>query len=187
LAGTYREADGRAVPMADAKRIWVDHARDELLATAGRYNALIEYGELAEAVQARSGIRTKMLVHYWIGDVLGRVSRECHRRGEPLLSSLCVHKDGTVGDGYATMLRATQRGTIPADLDMHAAQERFECYRYFGATLPEDGGTPTLSPKVAARRSRTTRRRVAEAPRAVCPTCHLALPATGQCDTCGEA
>ena len=151
------------------------------------YNALIEYGELAEAVQAESGIRTKMLVHYWIGDVLGRVSRECHRRGEPLLSSLCVHKDGTVGDGYATMLRATNRGETPPDLDMHAAHERLECYRYFGATLPDGGGVPTLTPKVAAKRSRATRRRVDETPRPVCPTCHLALPATGQCDTCGDS
>ena len=66
--------------MEDAKRVWVDRAREALVATARTYNALIEYGELAEAVQAESGIRTKMLVHYWIGDVLGRVSRECHRR-----------------------------------------------------------------------------------------------------------
>ena len=40
-------------------------------------------------------------MHYWIGDVLNRVSRDAFGRGEPLLSALCVKADGTVGERYA--------------------------------------------------------------------------------------
>jgi hypothetical protein len=182
--GTYRETDGSAVPMAEAKTAWADEARTVLEAVARVYHGLINYGELAEEVQSRSGIKTRMLMHYWIGDVLGRVSRRCHERGEPLLSALCVHQDGTIGDGYGWALADTYGGPAPDDLDMHSAEERLKCYRYFGAPLPADGGRPALAPQVATRRRESARRAKAQAPRPVCPTCHLALPATGQCDFC---
>ena len=124
---------------------------------AREYNGLISYGELAEEVQERAQIRTRQLKHYWVGAVLGVVSLDCHSRGEPLLPSLCVQQDGHIGAGYGASITDTYGGPVPEDLDMAAAEERLKCYAHFGATLPADGGTPTLSPQVA------TRRRVARA------------------------
>ena len=113
-----------------------------MLEAAGRYRALVTYKELAAAVQESTGITTTQLMHQWIGDVLGRVTDECQSRGEPLLSSLCVSAQGSVGQGYADAVEHA-RGTRPTDPDDHAAHERLECYRHWQATgLPRDGGTP---------------------------------------------
>jgi hypothetical protein len=169
--------------MEDTKAAWTPIARSTLEGVARNYNSTISYSDLAEEVQCRSGIRTRMLMHYWIGDVLGRVARDCYANGQPLLSALCVHQDGTVGDGYAWALGETY-GDAPADLDMHAAKERLKCYRHFGASLPPDGGKPALTPKLAARRRVAATRAGKERRRPVCPTCHLELPLSGQCDTC---
>lgn len=147
IPGTFRESDNSAVPMSEAKVSWAEVARNELVRVATVYGGLITYGELADEVQTRSGIRTRMLMHYWIGDVLGMVARNCYRLGEPLLSALCVHADGTIGDGYGWAIDQTYGGSRPEDLDMHAAEERFKCYRHFGSEMPLDGGRPTLTPK----------------------------------------
>src|SRR5436305_12280281 len=138
--------------MADAKAVWVPLAREALVRTAHEYHRLIKYGELAEEIQQRSGIRTKQLVHYCIGDILGQVATDCHERQEPLLSALCVQQNGSIGDGYAVALAATYGGSPPDDLDMSAAEERLACYRFFGATIPDDGGRPALPPQVALQR-----------------------------------
>lgn len=81
--GTWREADGRAVEFEQAKLVWTAMARPGLLRTAAIYRATISYGDLAEEVQSLSGVRTRMLMHYWIGDVLGRVAHACYAAGEP--------------------------------------------------------------------------------------------------------
>lgn len=150
---------------------------------ARQYHAVVTYGELADAVQEATGIRTRMLLSNWIGRVLGAVSADCHRRDEPMLSSLCVHADGGVGPGYAEAVIERYGGKAPEDLDQHAAEERLKCYRHFGADLPPDGGRPVLTPQVAARRADTKRASRAE-DRKVCPTCHIQLPLSGQCDFC---
>src|SRR5215203_780269 len=118
---TYRESDGEAVEMADAKAEWIPFAREALIRVAREYNGLISYGELAEEVQARSSIRTRQLKHYWVGSVLGVVSQDCHSRGEPLLPSLCVQQDGSMGAGYAAALVDTYGGPAPDDHDKAAA------------------------------------------------------------------
>jgi hypothetical protein len=111
------------------------------------------------------------------------VAALCERSGEPPLTSLVVadpRRDG-----------------------IEAARLRLECYRWAGSA-PDDGGlpaplAPTRAPR-AARPSRvpgaprtqrgerppTAKPRVAasDRPVAVCPTCFMALPATGRCDTC---
>ena len=181
---TYRESDGEAVDMADAKAAWIPFAREALTRVAREYNGLISYGELAEEVQERTQIRTRQLKHYWVGAVLGVVSQDCHSRGEPLLPSLCVQQDGHSGAGYAAAIADTYGGPVPEDLDMAAAEERLKCYTHFGATLPADGGTPTLSPQVATRRRVAARKAREDIRKPVCPTCHLTLPSTGQCDNC---
>ena len=181
-------ASGTWVEAADlgtdkAREAWAEAARGVLLEVAGRYHAVVTYKELATQVQAITGIRTTQLAHYWIGDVLGRVSAECSGRDEPLLSSLCVNSHGSVGDGYAAAAAAAY-GDL-GNVDDHAATERLACYRYFGAAdLPGDGGTPALTTKLTAARTRDRKAKIAERPVSQCPTCHTALPATGVCDYC---
>lgn len=172
---------------AEASReAWAVVARDVLIASARRYRSVVTYKELAVEVQARTGIRTKQLTHYWIGDVLARVSADSTRRGEPLLSSLCVNAQGSVGPGYAPAVQAAY-GRAPADADDHAAQERLACHRHFEAPdLPSSGGVAALTHQVATARARPVRRPVPEPREApTCPTCHMQMPATGICDTCG--
>ena len=144
-------------------------------------------------------------MHQWIGDVLGRVTQECQSRGEPLLSSLCVTVQGSVGQGYADAVEQA-RGTRPDDPDDHAANERLDCYRHWEATgLPRDGGTPlrtahftpvrkaaprkpssrTATPRKAAVRKATPAVAKPEPkPIQLCPTCFTAVPASGICDYC---
>jgi hypothetical protein len=135
-------------------------------------------------VQERSGIQTSQAVHHWIGDVLGRVARDCAERDEPLLSSLCVNAVGEVGPSYAAAVLALT-GEAPADPDDHGARQRLACYQHFGAEgLPADGGSSALVPRLAEARSRALRAAKASRPVATCPTCHMALLPTGACDTC---
>jgi ribosomal protein L32 len=132
---------------------------------------------------ARSDIHTSRPTHYWIGDVLGRVSADCAERDEPLLSALCVNAEGSVGKAYEGVVVAA-RGSQDGDADDHAAVERLECYRYFGADMPKGGGVRALTPRLSASRSRERRARAAEKMPPLCPSCHTAVPSTGICDYC---
>lgn len=183
--GTWRD-DERDVPypMKGAKEEWAAVARPILERVAGSYQSTITYQELAQQVQDETGIRTRMLVHYWIGEVLGRVARQCHAEGLPLLSSLCVNAEGSVGESYAVALADTYGRELPDDLDVQAAAERLECYRRFATDLPPDGGRPALTPKLASSRAYKRQMATRDAPRPVCPTCNLQLPLTGRCDQC---
>ncbi len=140
------------------------------------------YGQLAGRLFDETDIETRSQVGNWIGKVLKVVADECHRRGEPHLTALCVRTTEEVGPGYAYVIELTGK-PIPDDLDVHAAAARLECYRYFGAQLPADGGRPTLTRRVAAERERQARRQ--PRPVAVCSTCFLQPPTTGRCDSCG--
>jgi len=106
-SGTYSVVDGSPVSAADARRLWSDAAREVLMDTACRYNAVITYGELGEAVQQQAGIRTRSLLQHWIGKVLGQAALRCAQDGELLMTALCVKADGTVGHGYADAVRLT--------------------------------------------------------------------------------
>lgn len=184
--GTYMEASGEHVDMREAKEVWTPFARESLLRAARIYNSYISYGDLAEELQSKSGIRTRQLIHYWVGKVLTAVSYECYKLDEPLLSSLCVQKNGSVGAGYGSVLDETYGGPRPEDLDLAAADERLKCYIHFGAQIPADGGRPELTPMLAATRSRraATARRTRSAiddERQVCPLCCVRLPSSGVC------
>jgi hypothetical protein len=182
--GTYLVADDAPVDPADAQAAWIPLAREALERTAREYHGVIRYGELAEEVQEKSGIRTRQVVRSWIGDILAGVSRDCQERSEPLLSALCVQQDGTIGAGFGAALVESRGGPEPADLDQAAAEERLECYRYFGAQLPADGGRAALTPEVFKRRNVAARKARAERVRPSCPSCHIALPASGVCEYC---
>ena len=180
--GTWR--DVADVGTEEARVEWAEAARTVLIETAGTYRAMLLFKELAAEVQYRSGVRTKQPNHYWIGDVLGRVSRECAKRDEPLLSSLAVNAEGSVGASYGELVRELT-GTEPADPDQHAAEQRLACYRrYDAAGLPADGGSAALAPKLSDSRSRARKAARLAKPIATCPTCMMALLPTGVCDTC---
>lgn len=181
--GTYRVADNSPVAFADALAAWVPLAHEELVTTARRYNAVIKYKQLGEHVQERSGIRTRMLLTNWIGKLLEEVAILAKAAGGPPLTSLCVHQDGTIGDGYAKAPKSVM--DVPGeDIEAYAAEHRLLCYRAYDAVgLPTDGGRPELTKEVAERRA--ARRAATEAvPRPRCPTCYTELPALGRCDYC---
>ncbi len=162
---TIREIDSSPVEMAQAQQEWAIAARPELERVARTYGELIRYAELAEAVQVSTGIRTRKLMRNWIGDVLTLVGTDCHERGEPLLSALCVQKDGTIGDGYGVALVKIYGGDPPTDLDQQAAEERLRCYQHFGAVMPADGGraaAPARGDGAAAQGSQAGAGRCAE-------------------------
>jgi hypothetical protein len=174
--------DAAEVGDEESREAWAEAARPILIEVAQHYHQVIPYKDVAAQVQWITGIRGTQQMHYWIGDVLRRVSVECHRRGEPLLSALCVGSDGGVGERYATAVGATTND-LTDDVDDHAAVQRLACYRYFEAPdLPTDGGSAALTPQLSARRARAKKIRLAEAPVDVCPTCHTQLPATKVCD-----
>lgn len=184
--GTWHD-ESPEVPVAieRAKQMWTVAARPILEEVAHRYHSTITYQDLAHRLQDETGFRTRMLIHYWIGDVLGRVARECSAIGQPLLSALCVDSGGSVGPGYGVAVTEIA-GSPPDDLDGHAALERLKCYRHFEAPdLPPDGGVPALTPRLTSRRRWHEQERARTAPRAVCPNCNLQLPLSGQCDYCG--
>lgn len=166
-----------------ARTAWAQAAREVLLETASKYHAVITSKDLAAACIERSGVHTKRPSHYWIGDVLARVAAGCAEQGEPLLSSLCVNAEGSVGASYAGSV-TTVRGSLDGDSDDHAARERLECYRAFGADLPSGGGSWALTPRLSASRSRERRAAAAEKMPPLCPKCHTAVPSTGICDYC---
>jgi hypothetical protein len=140
---TGRWVNATVIGAEAARATWALAARERLLTTAKEYHATVSYKELADFVQERSLVRTTQLHMHWIGDVLRRVSVACIERGEPLLSSLCVDSRGRVGAGYTVVVEDHRREPLTHP-DEHAARERLQCYRYFGAALPEGGGVPAM-------------------------------------------
>ena len=181
--GEWREATD--VGVEESQTAWATSAHEALRDVAGRYQGLVTSKELAGLVQISTGIRTKQQTHRWIDGVLARVARECASQDEPLLNSLCINAAGSVGEAYAAVVRELRGdGEIDGDPDDHAARERLECYRHFGAEMPDDGGQPALVPKYAEARSRLRRISAQTKEATVCPTCNFAIPPTGVCDNC---
>lgn len=184
--GTWRVADGSAVPFSEALAVWADEAHKILEATARRYNDFVTYKELSEKVQDVSGIRTRMHMRNWIGRVLAAVVDECTNRHEPPLRALCVTQNHTVGEGYRYVLEKNGE-PLPDDLDLHAAHARLLCYRAYATDLPADGGVATLPKQVATARANAARKAAAARPERIelCPVHYTALPQSGRCDYCG--
>ena len=168
---------------ADRISVWSRAARERLVDTARSYHAVVTYGELADHVQATTDVRTNQLIQHWIGDVLLRITRDCHHRDEPMLSALCVTQGGAVGGGYVGAVE-TVYGHVPEQPDDHAAEQRLLCHRYFGAELPPDGGRPAVTRQVQAQRDkqRATRQQVRRG--VPCPSCGIEMPLSGHCSSC---
>lgn len=197
-----------AIGSEAARQTWALAARMHLADIAGDYHAVVPMSDLADFVQQRSRIRTTQAMRHWIDDVLFRVMSECVDRREPLLGALVVDQSGRVGESYRVAVEELRRERI-GDLDEHAASERLDCYRVFGATLPPGGGEPGPLPAPAVPRVRASsgphgrarnstsadgQRSVRAAPRPaaretapprVCDRCFLEMPVSGICDNCG--
>lgn len=180
-ASTFRIGDGAPVASDTADALWARSAREALIETARSYHAVIAYKELAAKIVSDSGIKTSFILPSWIGKVLGEVERESSERGEPLLSSLCVRQDGTVGDGYGV---AAGANLTDANREKHAAMERFKCNQHFGATMPDDGGQPAMTRQPRPKAERVSRVRAEPKVGALCPTCFMETSITGVCDNC---
>ncbi|MDP1820904.1 MAG: hypothetical protein Q8K58_13585 [Acidimicrobiales bacterium] len=176
------DGDGNPVGWNDAVRAWTTAAVRLLEATASTYGSYLTYGQLAEAVQAETGIATRSLMQNWIGEILRAVSDADAVADQPMLSSLIVRADQTIGAGYGDAVHS-RTGVLPEDLELHAAAERLACYRFYGAEVP-DGAEPALPPNVASARATAARSARDAKPRPVCPSCFMQLPLTGICGTC---
>ncbi len=185
-AGPFRTEDGSPVDVKDARDGWVAAARPVLIALAKQYHGTVSYKDLAMKLQEASGITTRMALTPWIGSVLNATAHENHERDEPLLSALVVKPDGTASPGYAVSVAETYRTKIvtDAEVERHAAEERFKCYCHFGAALPADGGGPALMQRVATKRVRAKRAAAPYVSPRSCPTCSMVLPTSGRCVNC---
>jgi hypothetical protein len=179
--GTYFVADGSKAEFADALTAWVPIAHELLIQVAGKYNRTTTYLELTEVVQERSGIRTKSLIGNWSGKLLERVAQRAADAGEPPLTSLCVHQDGTIGDGYSRAPKSVPSDPS-TDVDVLAAQHRLLCYQQYAEDLPASGGVPTLTPQVA--KARALRMKAQPKHHDICQVHHMEKAATGSCDQC---
>lgn len=171
-ADAYRLGDGAPVTLDSARAIWAVVAREVLEETARRYNNVVTAADLAKQVQDRSGVHTRTPASAWLPSVLADVTTACAAAGDPDLATLCRRDE--VGD------------------DLHRAEQRLAAYRQLSRDLPADGGRPSLlqrpsPPRVSRPRASTPKptARKRQTPLAICPTCFMALPASGRCDTCG--
>ncbi|GAB2622506.1 hypothetical protein [Pseudactinotalea suaedae] len=177
--------DERWVKPTEATSEWAAAAAEVLTETASNYLGVITYADLAEQVQALTGLRTRAPYRSWIGSVLAAVVAQCRADGLPPLTSLVVYRaDSDI---------AVEEGTALA---------RFACYRRFAADVPAaavaeaDALARSKQETAAESRERAPRRpRAARAPREqkpkpaeeapkICPTCFMQLPASGICDNC---
>lgn len=147
-------SDRTEVPHAEALVQWASVAYEELKNVALTYNRVIRYAELSQLVQGATGITTDMLMQHWIGEVLELAATRALDSKEPPLTALCVHADGTIGPGYDRAPKSEQ-ASAAVDIELRAAEDRLLCYQRFAVDLPEDGGTPTLTPEVELQRRKS--------------------------------
>lgn len=178
--GTYFTRDGSKAEFSQALETWVPIAHQQLKETARTYNRTTTYKEITEHVQTRSGIRTNMLISNWSGTLLERVAAASAKSGEPPLTSLCVHQDGTIGEGYAQAPKSVPHDpSLP--VDELAALHRLWCYQRYAQDLPPDGGAPTLTPPLQAKQRAAM---ASEKEPDICPIHFMARSGTGVCDEC---
>ncbi len=184
--GFWHEPDGTPTTKEVAVERWGDEAFEVLSGVAHQYQGLITYGDLAEQVQARSSIRTNQQQRTWMASMLAPVVERIQSESLPPLTALVVNKaDGQVGEGYDAVLLAAGDEVIadPDEREKHASVARLECYRWAGSA-PADGGFAALAPLAAKRVTMKRAAAKADRPINVCPTCLMAVPATGVCDNC---
>lgn len=181
--GTDSATNGTKSNFADALESWIPIAHKILTEVASEYNRTTTYSELTDAVQSRSGIRTKMLIANWSGKLLEGVAQRAADAGEPPLTALCVRQNGTIGEGYSRAPKSVLSDPN-TDVEDLAAQHRLLCYQAYASDLPADGGVATLTPQVVKMRS--LRSTTTVEPRAVCNIHFLEMSANGACGQCED-
>lgn len=182
--GFWREPGGEPTSEVHALEAWVPAAHELLCEVAESYHAHLDLEEFAEKVQVRSLVRTSRAADRWVEKVLAPVAAWSQRQGEPSLVSLVVADPRADG--------------------IEIARRRLACYVWAGSA-PADGGVPApLAPTRGSRSRSASTTRVSASTRApresrpapkprvaasdrpvtVCPTCFMAVPATGVCDNC---
>lgn len=188
--GTWHDSNpNERVDFAVARAAWADAMLPELEHVAKHLYGTITYQDLAEAVQTRTGYRTKMLLSNWIGKTLDVVIERAQTQRLPPLTSLVVHKTtGGVGDGYYNSDHP--HGTLSGHQLQHvAAEDRLACYRAYCPDVPADA-RPRMTAHYDQIRSRqrkatlTPQPQPAVRPQPVCPNCFTTLPRIGFC-ACG--
>ncbi|TNU73674.1 hypothetical protein FH969_10095 [Miniimonas arenae] len=199
--GTWHDAAPEVQVEFDvAVQAWVEATVPLLEEVAGRYGGYVLYGDLAHELFERTGYRTRMLSGNWMGKVLSPVQRATSTDGRPPLTSLVVHADGSVSDGYITH---GHLGGFTDDVARQnaAAADRLTCYRLYADDVPDDaqprmttawvdrygeGPRPhrEKSERAAARAAKAAAAARAEEPPAICPSCFMQLPVSGVCGSC---
>ncbi|WP_369634789.1 hypothetical protein [Nocardia sp. JMUB6875] len=189
-SGAWRTNSDETVTFRDASVAWALAAHEVLAETASGYGHFVTVNELAEQIQEMSGIRTNAPTRTWMDAILRKVARRCHNAGEPPLTALCVKQNHKVSESYKYVLELAHL-PIPADLEVHAAYARWQCYAAYGAEIPTDGGIPPLVPRNGGAPRRVTAAGPVSTPKpepeprkAVCASCFTELPANGVCYYC---
>ena len=179
IGGFARNVEGRIIGRAAAEAAWVPAGRDLLGGLASQANATISQSDFADEVQRRGGVHALGQPAGWLAHCLESLAIATHTEGIPPLTSLVYGHDTSAGG---------------RDRESQAAADRIECYRWAGAPEPLGGwrartpsGARTSSTRTPATRTPTTRATKAVVPEreaAYCPSCFMALPATGRCDYC---
>lgn len=190
----WAEVDGREVTVTEAMSAWALAGWEILEDTAAHWKRTLTEESLGLKVQTRSGIFTSLPVETWIGPLVSLLAQRAHESKGVRLTCYLVGADGIVADSYREVLalegiaEATRR-----ELQEHALEQRMLGHRAYDATIPAGGTLPRK--RIAAETSRRavepTEVRTTmsvlmpdEKPAAVCPSCWLQLPASGQCDFC---
>ncbi|WP_306231922.1 hypothetical protein [Agrococcus beijingensis] len=108
-------ANGKYVSNVDALAVWWPAARETLLEVSRDPGARISEQQLAERIQAATGVSTRQPASEWIGRVLDRVASDAESRGEQSLTSLCTRPSAEPARRTATRstTRATPRASAP--------------------------------------------------------------------------
>lgn len=185
---TEQAPQERWVKSTEGSAAWAEAAREILTDVAGHYLGVITYADLAEQVQARTGLRNRSPYRSWIGGVLAVVVTGCRTDGLPPLTSLVSHRpDGGEVDDATALARFACYRLYAVDVPAEAIAEADALARAKEAAAAEAG--PAKKPRTprAAREPRAPREKkqkaAEEAPK-ICPTCFMQLPASGICDNC---
>ena len=126
----YYNYDGEVLSQAEAQKEWVSIGREVLIAVARRRDLTISYSDFASVIQNESGVRTTKPLPQWIGGVLDLIGLECASSGEPLLSALCVRRDGSIGQGFARQYEQVYGAGGAFGLEDAAYMEQERCWSF---------------------------------------------------------
>ena len=123
----YYDQEGEILSKEEAEQRWIPTGRAILVEIASSSEQMISYSLFSARLQRESGVRTTKPLPQWIGSVLDGIGRECSKRNQPLLSALCVRKDGTIGPGFARQFEEIYGRGTASDLATAARTEQSKC------------------------------------------------------------